>query len=113
MIEEKAKELLIDAANILGQRSAVYKGNFEKYGSVMQALFPEGFFVQTDKDHERFHILMLAVVKLTRYANNYKNGGHKDSLVDLINYAAMLAAIDEQEEDAAAMLEEIKKGVEK
>jgi hypothetical protein len=82
------------AAAIFRDRNPTYGENWRKVGPVMTALFPEGVSLRSEMDHARFHILMLIVVKLTRYANAWEKGGHADSLDDLAVYAAMLAEID-------------------
>jgi len=77
------------------QRNAVYNDNYKRVGQVMRALFPEGVELKTSEDFERWHILELMVVKLTRYTNNWETtGGHPDSLEDLSVYSAMLMQID-------------------
>ena len=89
-----ADQILDEAAETFRGRNAVYGNNYLKVGAVMAALFPDGILLQTQDDHNRFHIFMLAVVKLTRYVENWQRGGHEDSAVDMAVYAAMLADID-------------------
>lgn len=96
MNPRRADDILNDCADIYEQRRAVYGENFRRVGEVMQSLFPEGVKLQTVEDHNRFHILMLTVVKLTRYVQNWDKGGHQDSAEDAAVYWAMLAQIDEE-----------------
>lgn len=91
-----AARILAKAAQTHRERHAVYGDNYRMVGKIMAVLFPEGVKLKTEADHNRFHILMLVVVKLTRYATNWRSGGHRDSLTDLSAYAAMLEAIDEE-----------------
>lgn len=82
-------------AELFAKRNAVYKDNFRMYGRLMAALFPDGFSAATEKEHNKDHLFMLAMVKLTRYAINYREG-HKDSLDDMIVYLSMVAALDDE-----------------
>lgn len=93
---KSAADLLSEAADIFRQRHKVYGDNYRKVGKVMADLFPRGVELVTEDDHNRFHLFMLQVVKLTRYTENWDRGGHKDSMDDLAVYAAMLNAIDEE-----------------
>lgn len=94
--EADAARVLEQAAKTYRQRHEVYGDNFRKVGAVMAALFPEGIALRTEDDHNRFHIFMLEVVKLTRYVENWSKGGHEDSQLDLSVYAAMLVQIDRE-----------------
>jgi hypothetical protein len=60
----------------------------------MCALFPNGIELKTYEDWMRMQFVMLDVVKSTRYAQNFKHGGHQDSAHDKIVYAAMLESTD-------------------
>lgn len=91
---------LHELADLFAQRNAVYKDNFRMYGKLMAALFPNGLGSSTEAEHNKDHLFMLAMVKLTRYAINYR-AGHKDSLDDLIVYLSMVAALDEENRLAA------------
>lgn len=91
-----AHEVLREAADTFEARHAVYGDNYKLVGAVMAALFPEGVELHTKDDHNRFHILMLEIVKLSRYVQNWDRGGHADSQLDLAVYAAMLNSIDSE-----------------
>lgn len=84
--------LLQKALDTFGVRNAVYRDNHQRLGATLQALFPDGITLNSIDEHERFALLMLAIVKLTRYTVEWNNGGHRDSAHDLIVYAAMLEA---------------------
>ncbi|MCI0552904.1 MAG: hypothetical protein L0287_18285 [Anaerolineae bacterium] len=92
----KADKILAEAARTYRQRSKQYKDNYISVGHVMAALFPNGVTLRTNADHERFHLIMLKIVKLTRYAINFSAGGHEDSIHDDCVYAAMLEATDKR-----------------
>lgn len=86
--------LLRECADTFDERNAVYGNNYAMVGKVMAALFPNGITLKTVDDHNRFHLFMLKIVKLTRYSINYDQGGHADSAVDDIVYTAMVAGLD-------------------
>lgn len=88
-----ADSILMEAANTFRTRGNVYKDNYRTVGLVMKALFPDGITLKTAEDHERFHIFMLGVVKMTRYVKNWATG-HQDSVHDQTVYSAMLEMID-------------------
>jgi hypothetical protein len=91
----KGAAILGVVADTLRDRDADYKGADEMYASVMHALFPDGVGAGSPEEHHRFHLFMLMIVKVTRYARNWDRG-HADSLTDLAAYAAMLASLDER-----------------
>lgn len=90
-----AADILQRCADTYRQRNAVYKDNYVHIGDVMAGFFPNGITLKTPVDHIRFHLFMLAMVKYTRYTNNWANG-HSDSLVDAAVYPAMLEQVDGQ-----------------
>lgn len=71
-------------------RSEVYGENYKTHGFVMEAMFPLGVRLVTASDHQRFGVITQLVAKLTRYANQFENGGHVDSAHDMITYSAIL-----------------------
>jgi hypothetical protein len=89
-----AADILEEAATTFRDRNAVYGDNFKHVGEVMMGLFPEGLKVETAHDWNRLHILLLCVVKQTRYTFNWSKGGHHDSIRDNTVYSAMLEMID-------------------
>jgi hypothetical protein len=92
----KADDNLYAAAHIFRKKREEYGNNYLTIGKVMEALFPEGINATTSEEWNRLHLLLLSVVKFSRYAFNYKNGGHRDSLTDLIVYIAMLDEMDDE-----------------
>ena len=89
---ERTDEILRQAAETFRERNAVYKDNTKRVGEVLSALFPEGVHLQTPKDQEHYHLLVLLVVKITRHAVAWPKG-HQDSVRDLAVYAAMIEAL--------------------
>lgn len=86
---------LREAAKVFEERNAVYQDAYLIVGKVTEALFPNGVTLVTEEDHNRWHLLELIIVKLTRYSANWKTG-HKESMDDLIVYGAMLASLDDE-----------------
>jgi hypothetical protein len=89
-------EILREGADTYEERNKLYGDNYKRHGAVMRALFPNGVNLHFADAHNRFGLLTQIVAKLTRYCENYNNGGHQDSLHDLTVYAAMLAEVDAQ-----------------
>lgn len=86
-------DLLEEAAAIFRDRNSVYGANYRRVGEALAALFPDGLELKTADDHARFHIYMLIIVKLSRYAVNWERG-HEDSVDDMTVYGAMLKKMD-------------------
>jgi hypothetical protein len=86
--------LLNRLSELYAERNAVYKDNYLKVGGVMSAMFPDGMVLKTAEDFNRWHLFELAIVKLTRYVNQYEAGGHPDSIEDMIVYLSMVAGLD-------------------
>lgn len=68
-------------------RYAVYGDNAMKIGTVMEALFPNGYTAKTAADHRMISHLDRIVSKLTRFVNS--GCKHVDSIHDAAVYAAM------------------------
>lgn len=93
-------EMLRNAAAIYEERNKVYGDNYKLFGHVMMAMLGQ-VDLRTPEDHNRFGILVQMVSKLTRYANNFAEGGHEDSLNDLAVYTLMLQELDQDLRNAA------------
>lgn len=93
--QRSVPELLQHATETYQARGAMYGNSVDQYGAVMAALFPEGLVLCTTEGWARFGLLSMVVSKLTRYANNFTEGGHADSIHDLGVYAFMLQAQDQ------------------
>ena len=83
-------------AKLFERNNAFYKSNIDMHRDLMLALFPDGVVLKTSDDHKRMQIFSLIIVKLSRYAKNWVEGGHEDSLEDLAVYAAMLQQVDSE-----------------
>jgi hypothetical protein len=93
-----AADILQEASDTYRERNAVYGDNFLRVGKMMEAMFPNGLTIKTAKDWNRIHMLLLTVIKQSRYATNWDKGGHQDSVRDATVYCAMLEMIDEMNE---------------
>mgnify|MGYP003705232801 CR=1 FL=1 len=89
-------DYLEQCADMYRLKHTMYGDNYRLVGKVMNNLFPDGITVKTVDDWNRLHLLFLSIVKITRYTNNFHNGGHDDSLLDNIVYLSMLQEIDRE-----------------
>jgi hypothetical protein len=94
---QEGADALQCVARLLLSRDKEYRGSDTMLARVMSELHPEGLALNTIEDYHRFHIWMLMIVKVTRYAKNWEKG-HEDSLRDLAAYSGMLIAIDRDDE---------------
>lgn len=93
---KRPSDALHAAAEIYEQRQAIYGDNYKRFGHVMAILFPDGLTLKTGNDFNRFGVLTQVVSKITRYAAQFNNGGHPDSLDDASVYAMMLQELDSE-----------------
>lgn len=77
-------------------RNAVYKDNYKHFGKIMMGLFPKGLSLTTEEEFNRFCIFVQMQSKLTRYAQQFLEGGHEDSLDDATVYTQLLAEYDDE-----------------
>lgn len=98
MGEETVKsvpESLADLGKIYEERNKLYGDNYKHFGSFMKGLFPKTLVIQSEEDWSRLALLLHCATKLSRYAENFKQGGHADSCDDMAVYAQMLKEYDE------------------
>ena len=81
-------------ADLFAERNATYGESYRQHGFLMKALFPEGVTLKTAEDFARFGVLNAIAGKLNRYSNNFKNGGHDDSLRDAAVYSIIQLDLD-------------------
>lgn len=91
-----AYDFLREAAETNRTKAEEYGDNYKQIGRVLAALFPSGITLETEDDFNRFHLLLLKLVKTSRYVMNWEKGGHEDSLLDDVVYGGMLLEIDEE-----------------
>lgn len=89
-------DVMEEAAKTFKARQAVYGDNYKLAAEALKAFFPNGLELKTKEDQERYHIFMLIVVKLSRYANGWDKP-HQDSIHDAGIYSFMLEAIDQNQ----------------
>jgi len=99
----KPNEYSHEATDLFEERGKVYGDNYKRMGIVMSGLFPKGIYLKTTDDHNRFHLLELMVLKLTRYCENWDKGGHADSLDDNSVYSMMLREVDDEIKNGAKL----------
>lgn len=87
-------EELRACADLYEERNALYGDNYKRFGHIMTVLFPDGLVLNTPEDFNRFGIYVQMIAKCTRYAEQFKKGGHDDSLRDTAVYAMMLLELD-------------------
>lgn len=85
-----------EAGAIRAEREAVYGKGHYNHGDVMYGIFPQGLKLDGPEDFTRFTMFNNIVQKLVRYGMNFKNGGHRDSSLDLGNYGHLLTELDDE-----------------
>jgi hypothetical protein len=90
---ESTSDVLREMAETFDQRNAVYKDNYKTAGAILRAMYPQGIAQHLMGDE--LHLLMLIAVKLSRFV--HAEHKHKDSMVDVGVYAAMIANITDGE----------------
>lgn len=91
---KKPGDILRDHAAIYDERNAIYGASYLNIGPIFAVMFPNGLLLKDADDFNRFHLLMLEQVKVTRYSAQFENGGHADSADDGSVYWAMLREVD-------------------
>ena len=72
-------------------RNEQYKQNSTVAASVMASLFPGGIALESVEDWEKFVLLVMKVIKLTRFTESGMT--HVDSMHDDAVYSAMIESI--------------------
>jgi len=84
---------LEEAAAVFRQRNALYKDNYKQFGTWVQPLL-KSVELKTADDFTRMGLLVQVLNKVSRYMQQFNEGGHSDSLTDLAAYAMMLKQVD-------------------
>ena len=90
-----APEHLESGANTYRERNKEYGDSYHKFGQVMRNLFPEGLTIDGSIAWNRLGVLSQIVGKICRYSNDFHNP-QKDSIHDIMVYAAMLLELDDE-----------------
>jgi hypothetical protein len=83
---------LADALALAKSRDASYGESYKQTAAILAGFFPDGVDLATKEDLARMAAFVNCTGKMNRYAHAMASGlkGHKDSAIDLINYAAIL-----------------------
>jgi hypothetical protein len=95
MFDTRAPEIMEQMAATFRERNKVYKDNWKRHIKMLMGLFPDGITIKTEEEWARFNFFLMITVKLSRYVEQWNEGGHSDSMHDAAVYAAMLEAFDE------------------
>jgi hypothetical protein len=80
--------------SVLIERNKTYSMGFLEQSQVLKCLFTKNKIDFTDEmQTTRFYFINMIITKLVRYCDNIQKG-HEDSIIDLSNYASLLAAFD-------------------
>ena len=99
--ESPVSKIMEEAIKTFEQRHKVYGDNYKLAAKALEAFFPNGLPLKTVQDHERFHIFMLIIVKLSRYSINWSEP-HQDSIHDAGIYSFMLETIDARHKEESS-----------
>lgn len=86
-------QALSELGTLYEERAALYGDNYKKFGHSLHAIMGTTV-LRTPDDYNRFGILVQIFSKFTRYAEQFENGGHADSLDDTSVYCQMLQELD-------------------
>lgn len=96
----KSKDPIVESLNSLikirQERQGVYNGIENRRAEVITGLFGGYPEITNDLDLNRYGIYMKMVEKMIRYANNFYDGGHDDSLDDIAIFSQMLKEMDKK-----------------
>lgn len=86
---------LANLSNLYKSRVPVYGSSYLEHGNVLGSFFPNGVVLNSVEDMNRFVLLSEITQKLSRYAQNFHNNGHQDSMNDIGVYSQMINEFDE------------------
>jgi hypothetical protein len=97
--QERKEKIAERAIELMQERSGQYShtGEDHIHAKIMLLLFPDGI-KGTFSHFARYKELSFIVEKICRYTANFneEDYGHEDSVMDLICFGVMLAALDQQ-----------------
>lgn len=99
-----APQVLEEAAETFRQKNAQYGSNSAMVGQILEILYPNGIKPGNAIDWEIFHLVVLKVVKLTRFA--VAGHAHEDSIHDDTVYSAMVESLMRTENLDVSTMEE-------
>lgn len=86
---------LTELANIFKDRNKLYKDNYRTTGAVIKSMFPDGVFLRTEEEFNRFYLFVMLIHKMTRAFKAFPYKSHDDSLDDLAVYSQLLRDYDD------------------
>ena len=92
-------EMLASLGDLYKKRNKLFRNNYKHFGKVMLGMFPNGLTLKTEADFNRLGIFVQLASKMTRYGQQFADGGHTDSLDDIAVYAQMLQEFDREVRD--------------
>lgn len=90
----RAGDRLRGLGALYDRKNAEYGDSYKSFGPFASSLFPDGLKIDSPADFGRMMVFLQIVGKVHRYAANFHNGGHGDSLDDIAVYAQMLRELD-------------------
>ena len=94
-----AADKMKTALETMQARSAVYgqgHAGHVAHARVIMTLFPEGLHLNSEEEHARWLLFNMILTKVCRYAANFHQGGHQDSIHDAGVYAFLLEDYDDR-----------------
>jgi hypothetical protein len=101
MIMKTGDEILQEALSTFLERKATYGLNYLTIGKVLEIMFPDGVVLKTAEDHNKWHLFLMAQVKMTRQAAAGLN--HADSARDACVYSAMFEGLISETESESLL----------
>ena len=86
-----ADKVMEDMLATFRERGKLYGDNYLRIGHVLAAMFPNGVLLRSAEEHNRYHLYLMMMVKMTRLATTELT--HEDSAHDAAVYSAMLAGM--------------------
>jgi hypothetical protein len=88
-------ERLAELRTLHDSRNKLYRDDYLRIGDSLAAMFPRGLELKRAEDFTRFALFVACHGKLLRYAAQFTEGGHGDSLDDEAVYAMLLRYVDD------------------
>jgi len=105
---ETVGESLSRIADQFIAKSSEYGDSYKQMGPVLKSLFPNGIVLNTEREFNRFSHFVQLVYKLNRYAFNFEQGGHCDSMNDLAIGSQLMNEIDSHSDNVERVLNRLK-----
>lgn len=91
---KRPDEALAALGELYRDRNAIYGDTFRDFGKIMAGFFPKPMTISTEQEWNRLALFFHCADKLGRYAKQFHNGGHVDSMNDLAVYSQLLQFCD-------------------